>query len=106
MGGVGILSNTVAVGVPTGNRVAVGSRVLVGDGTSGVGVSRLAVGRKLGKVGVEVGKEVEVTVGVAVGKKRSAGATRSTTMAAKANRARPPITPMMIPSVRVTPSPG
>ena len=85
--------------------VVVGTRVLVGDGADAVGVSGAAVGKKLGKVGVMVGAGVAVCVGVDAGKSSSEGATRSTTMAMQVNAVKPPITPMMIPSVRLTPPP-
>jgi hypothetical protein len=105
-GGVGTLSITVAVGGSGGENVAVGTRVLVGDGSAGSGVSGLAVGKKLGKVAVSVGAKVAVWVGVDVGNSRSDGATRSTIMAIQVSTAKPPITLMMIASVLVTLSPA
>ena len=105
-GGVGTLSMTVAVGGSGGESVAVGTRVLVGDGSAGTGVSRLAVGKKLGKVGVSVGAKVGVWVGVDVGKRKSDGAIKSTMMAIQVNAVKPPITLMMIASVLVTLSPA
>jgi hypothetical protein len=97
---------TVAVGGSGGESVAVGTRVLVGDGSARTGVSRLAVGKKLGKVGVSVGAKVGVWVGVDVGKSKSDGAIKSTMMAIQVNPVKPPITLMMIASVLVTLSPA
>jgi hypothetical protein len=53
-GKVGNLRRTVGVGVLGGRGVGVGTRVLVVVGSAGVGVSRLAVGKDLGKAGVRM----------------------------------------------------
>lgn len=52
--GWGKLRATVGGGVLVGASVAVGSRVPVGVGSAGVGVVKLGVGIKLGKVAVGV----------------------------------------------------
>ena len=70
---VGNLISTVGVGVRGGRGVAVGTSVLVGVGSAGVGVAGWAVGNKLNGVGVGVnvgGSGIGVSVGVG-GKKRS-----------------------------------
>lgn len=63
--GSGKLRTTVGWGVLVGPDVAVGRRVFVGVGSAGVGVVKLGVGIKLGKVavGVTVGDGVKVGVG-------------------------------------------
>jgi hypothetical protein len=82
--------------------VAVGTRVFVAVGLAGAGVSWLAVGKKLGKVGVGVmvgGGEVGVGVG---GNRRSYGTHRATMTPAKAKITKPIKIPTIIPWERVT----